>query len=338
MLFTGDMEEEIDPQLLARGLAEHLGGPIDVLKVAHHGSGTATTNAAARRSSAAHRAHQRGRRQHVWPSCAFDHRRGCEAHGATVYRTDLDGSIEVTHRRPRPRRSPPTTSVRPTPTPTLLQRLMTDCAVGADRLQTYNRTRCPSLPGSRPQRSCAAFGRTRSCCATRRPSPRSPPSWPLPWSAAACALDATLVETAALLHDLDKMLPDDDPAQGARPRRGRRRVAAPARLWRAGAGRGESPGDGDRATRRRYEEWATSAGLDGRVVTYADKRARQDVLEPRPTGSRAGTSSYPDSPGLDEAHERARRAGSRRSASWPASLRQDVQANAWVDEALHAAA
>ena len=45
MLFTGDMEEEIDPQLISRGLARHLGGPIDVLKVAHHGSGTATTDA-----------------------------------------------------------------------------------------------------------------------------------------------------------------------------------------------------------------------------------------------------------------------------------------------------
>jgi competence protein ComEC len=40
-LLMGDVEEEIDPQLLARGGIQ----PVDLLKVAHHGSRTATTQA-----------------------------------------------------------------------------------------------------------------------------------------------------------------------------------------------------------------------------------------------------------------------------------------------------
>src|SRR4029077_12699171 len=39
-LLMGDVEEGIDPSLLADGLP-----PVDLLKVAHHGSGTATTQA-----------------------------------------------------------------------------------------------------------------------------------------------------------------------------------------------------------------------------------------------------------------------------------------------------
>ena len=45
MLLPGDAEEEVDPQLLAAGLASQLGPQLDVLKVAHHGSRTATTEA-----------------------------------------------------------------------------------------------------------------------------------------------------------------------------------------------------------------------------------------------------------------------------------------------------
>ena len=39
-LLTGDVEEDIDPSLLAAGLPR-----LDLLKVAHHGSRTATTEA-----------------------------------------------------------------------------------------------------------------------------------------------------------------------------------------------------------------------------------------------------------------------------------------------------
>ena len=43
LLLTGDVEEAIDPQLLAAGIAN--GGRLDLLKVAHHGSRTASTEA-----------------------------------------------------------------------------------------------------------------------------------------------------------------------------------------------------------------------------------------------------------------------------------------------------
>jgi beta-lactamase superfamily II metal-dependent hydrolase len=43
LLLTGDIEEGIDPQLLAAGIAN--GGRLDLLKVAHHGSRTASTEA-----------------------------------------------------------------------------------------------------------------------------------------------------------------------------------------------------------------------------------------------------------------------------------------------------
>ena len=95
MLFTGDMEEEIDPQLLARGLAQQLGGAIDVLKVAHHGSGTATTDAlldALQPRVAAISVGADNTYGHPAPATL----ERLHDHGTTVYRTDSDGSIEIT--------------------------------------------------------------------------------------------------------------------------------------------------------------------------------------------------------------------------------------------------
>lgn len=95
MLFTGDMEEDIDPQLIARGLAGHLGGPIDVLKVAHHGSATATTNQLLDILQPKVAVISVGAdNNYGHPSPATIGR--LENHGATVYRTDLDGSVEIT--------------------------------------------------------------------------------------------------------------------------------------------------------------------------------------------------------------------------------------------------
>jgi competence protein ComEC len=95
MLFTGDMEEEIDPQLLARGLTDRLHPPIDVLKVAHHGSGTATTNAlldALQPRIALISVGAKNNYGHPAPSTL----ERLSDHGAEIYRTDLDGSIEIT--------------------------------------------------------------------------------------------------------------------------------------------------------------------------------------------------------------------------------------------------
>jgi len=115
-------------------------------------------------------------------------------------------------------------------------------------------------------------------------------------------LSVMLVDAAALLHDMDKMLPDDDllkplghAAAGAEwlRRRGYGELAsAVASHPVMEIGRSAS-----------YEEWAQRAGLEGRVVTYADKRARQDVLSLEDRFAR-WHERYPDSPDLDAAEAR----------------------------------
>ena len=89
-LLTGDVEDDVDPILAGRGLP-----PIDVLKVAHHGSGTASTPAfvdsvdpgVAIVSAGAGNPYGHPARSTV------DRLR---AAGARVLRTDLDGSVAVT--------------------------------------------------------------------------------------------------------------------------------------------------------------------------------------------------------------------------------------------------
>jgi predicted hydrolase (HD superfamily) len=85
-------------------------------------------------------------------------------------------------------------------------------------------------------------------------------------------VDRRLVEAAALLHDVDKILPADDPAR-ALPH------AIGSAAWLAGRGHPElSPAvaahtvgrliDGDA-----FRRWMATAPLEERIVAYADKRA-----------------------------------------------------------------
>ena len=90
MLLTGDVEDDVDPVLAARGLP-----PIDILKVAHHGSATASTPAfldAVRPKVAIVSAGAGNPYGHPARS-TIDRLRGT---GARVLRTDTDGSVEVT--------------------------------------------------------------------------------------------------------------------------------------------------------------------------------------------------------------------------------------------------
>jgi len=90
LLLMGDTEEEVDPQLLQAGLQ----GPVDVLKVAHHGSGTASTApflAAVRPRVAVVSVGVGNPYGHPAPATIARLR----AAGAAVYRTDLDGSVEI---------------------------------------------------------------------------------------------------------------------------------------------------------------------------------------------------------------------------------------------------
>jgi competence protein ComEC len=88
-LLAGDVEEEIDPSLLAEGLPT-----VDLLKVAHHGSRTATTEAfvATVRPRVAIASAGTGNR-YGHPARATLER--LSTAGARVYRTDQDGSVSV---------------------------------------------------------------------------------------------------------------------------------------------------------------------------------------------------------------------------------------------------
>lgn len=88
-LLAGDVEQDIDPSLIAEGLPH-----LDLLKVAHHGSRTASTDAfleAVRPSVTVVSAGTGNPYGHPAPSTIAR----LEAAGARVYRTDTNGSVEV---------------------------------------------------------------------------------------------------------------------------------------------------------------------------------------------------------------------------------------------------
>ena len=89
ILLTGDVEDDVDPLLAGRGLP-----PVDFLKVAHHGSGTASTVAflgIVRPAVAVVSAGADNPYGHPARS-TLDH---LAATGAAVFRTDTDGSVEA---------------------------------------------------------------------------------------------------------------------------------------------------------------------------------------------------------------------------------------------------
>jgi hypothetical protein len=90
-------------------------------------------------------------------------------------------------------------------------------------------------------------------------------------------LDRRAVEAAALLHDVDKILPADDPARGLPHGEGsaawlaRQGHPELARLVAAHPVSRLVDGPADRP-------WSTFASREERVVAYADKRARQRLV------------------------------------------------------------
>jgi len=148
-------------------------------------------------------------------------------------------------------------------------------------------------------------------------------------------VDAAAVDAAALLHDLDKMLPDDDPLKALGH-------GAAGAEWLRQRGHAElAPAVASHpvmelGTAATYEAWAEAAGLVGRVVTYADKRARQDVVTLTDRFAR-WHARYPDSPRLDEADARAKQLEAE-ICGLAGVQPEDVQRQSWVSGAMRAAA
>ena len=89
-LLTGDAEDDVDPMLVARGLPR-----VDMLKVAHHGSGTASSDdmlAAVQPGAAIISVGAANTYGHPSPKTI----ERLQAHAAEVFRTDLMGTVETT--------------------------------------------------------------------------------------------------------------------------------------------------------------------------------------------------------------------------------------------------
>ena len=118
-------------------------------------------------------------------------------------------------------------------------------------------------------------------------------------------VDVTLVATAALLHDVDKL-----PSVEAPGRHGEGSAAwLAARGW-AELGPVVREHPVTRLAEATWEAWSASAAVEAQIVAYADKRAGQQ-LEPMDERFASWRRRYPSGPGDDAVaalvFERARR-------------------------------
>ena len=158
------------------------------------------------------------------------------------------------------------------------------------------------------------------------------------FAARGLAVDRHLVEAAALLHDVDKLLAFDDPARRLPHGEG-------SGAWLARRGHPElGPAvAGHPVTRladeRRFPAWLEGASHEERIVAYADKRAGQ-ALQSLDARLRSWDRRYPggwsgDLRGLVRRHAERLEAGICAAAGVdPAEVRR----LAWTGAALRAAA
>ncbi len=336
-LLMGDVEQGIDPTLLARGLPR-----VDVVKIAHHGSATASTQAfvdAVHPRVAIASAGAGNPYGHPARSTLDRFRAG----GARVYRTDQDGSVEVDIRadglavsesgprraadgdahlvsstrpiadgggprscarsRSRPGRPPGSPRARHRALRHQPRRL--EPAAPRDRpppgrhpLDTILRMTVPSRreaasvlrslsPSAKFVRHACAVGDIAAFLAMRADQQGHP-------------VDRRLVETAALLHDVDKLASAGAPAH--------LRHGEGSAAWLEARGLPElAPAVRDHPVTRLaepgFEDWPATAPLEARIVAYADKRAAQH-LAPMDARFARWRRKYP--PGSDK---RVRRGG-----------------------------
>lgn len=118
-------------------------------------------------------------------------------------------------------------------------------------------------------------------------------------------IDRRIVEAAALLHDVDKLLRPGDPA-----RRLAHGEGSAAWLARRGFGELADAVAGHPITRLAGaggERWLETAGPEARIVSYADKRAGQRV-EPMAARFAGWARRYPDGWSLQTARRARDRA------------------------------
>jgi hypothetical protein len=156
-------------------------------------------------------------------------------------------------------------------------------------------------------------------------------------AAAGTTIDGHLVEAAALLHDVDKLLPAGDPASALSHGDG-----SAAWLTRNGHQELARAVAGHPVTRlidgERYRRWAAFASREERVVAYADKRAGQR-LESMAARFASWQRRYPDGWSAQKARavvDRARRLEADVCRAAHADP-QDVRRLAWTGSALRAA-
>jgi putative nucleotidyltransferase with HDIG domain len=150
-------------------------------------------------------------------------------------------------------------------------------------------------------------------------------------------VDRRLVEAAALLHDVDKALPADDPARGLPHGDG-------SAAWLARAGHPElGRAVASHPVSRLLDpdgsgRWAAFATREERIVSYADKRARQQRVS---MDARFATWRRRHPTGWSEAQVRAIRARADRleeDVCRAAGVQPDEVARlAWTGRALRAA-
>jgi HD superfamily phosphodiesterase len=143
------------------------------------------------------------------------------------------------------------------------------------------------------------------------------------------AVDSDLAEGAALLHDIDKGLPPEDPYRALDHGSG-------GAQWLADHGYEElAPAVRDHPVNvignaASYKDWAASQSLEAKLVAYSDKRAHQDLVTLDERFER-WFKRYPDNPMEPIAYDRFRRL-ERELCALAGIKKEDVRRLAWVNQ------